>query len=269
MLAVLALLAATSTVVIVAIAQSAARDLEAAPPDIAGPCQPWEIYDLELKVAGAGGGGQFTKHGIGSQANNVRAPAAPGQAGITSSAPGCFAPCYLTLNDRYDARLDFAVKKDASHIRKHDPDGNPGDFRQASATDLKFDLSNRAPRQGFKDGRLWQEVRLGVTYARARIGIADTVDAAAKSFSWPANDRPYVDLFSDAATSHIWDTHLGGNSRGPNRYYNGDARIKAVGYNEPPTGRDSNIAAKVTADNKACVIYNAATGEIYLDSRDS
>jgi len=54
--AVLVLMAVAAGVIIVAITDNSADDLEDQASDMDGRCQPWEIHDTELEAIGAGGG---------------------------------------------------------------------------------------------------------------------------------------------------------------------------------------------------------------------
>jgi len=73
--AVLVLLAVAAGVVIVAITDNSADDLEDQASDLEGKCALWEVHDVEAEARGIGG--------------------PSGSGGITSSKVGCFPACYF------------------------------------------------------------------------------------------------------------------------------------------------------------------------------
>ena len=260
--AVLVLMAVAAGVLVVAITRSASEDLEGTDPDLAARCLPWEIYSPEYAAAGAGGGGYHTK----LDANDSPAP---GAGGVTSSAIGCLAPCYLTLNDQYDARLDTVIQTDANYVKGLPElssahsfgnfDAGVNQHRAPSNFDLKFDTSNRLPvfqGTGGPGGTALGEIHIGVTYKRSRYGHT--------SINEMYNLEDDLDFTPNATTSYVW------RSKWIARTANTGSRLDtpiAVGIREPPSREGSHIAIKVTADSKGCIIYNEVTDEIYLDSR--
>ena len=90
--AVAVLLAVAAGVVVIAITRSAQDDLSRTPPKTDGPCEPWEIHDVELAARGAGGGQLLSyRHDPNSPPNDVLT----GSGGVISSAIGCLPPCYI------------------------------------------------------------------------------------------------------------------------------------------------------------------------------
>lgn len=146
--AVLVLMAVAAGVIIVAITDNSADDLEDQASDLDGRCQPWEIHDTELEAIGAGGGGDGKHDKADSDVRPI--DRTPGQGGVTSSKVGCLAPCYLQANVNEDMRVPFPVLDD---------------FVFDGGASLEFDTSNRAPAPPANKSST--ELRLGVTYERS------------------------------------------------------------------------------------------------------
>ena len=229
------------------------------------PCAPWEMYSPELAEAEAGGGGRHTFESIeeaGRPIGNagwstgatsrLSGPAMPGSGGVTSSGPGCLAPCYLILNDAEDARLDLIMLDDDAYVFDHE--GRAVGRRVSPMADaakrypLRFDTSNRPPLSG---NSYRGEVRVGVTYSRQKTlggGLAHT-DISQR----------HLALSDGANTDYVWNTDV---VRDPSYIPS-----KVAGTHVPPTDRDYTVAIMVTKAQDGCVVYNTTTGEIYLDSR--
>ena len=146
--AVLVLMAVAAGVIIVAITDNSADDLEDQASDIDGRCQPWEIHDTELEAIGAGGG----KEHLGEGPTGTVPGTSTGQGGVTSSKVGCLAPCYLQAKttDAFDVHttlLEIITDSD-------------------TAARLVFDTSNRPPMEPPINASKKGEYRLGVTYQR-------------------------------------------------------------------------------------------------------
>ena len=228
--------------VIVAFAQRASENLQDQLPESDSLCAPWELYSTELAAAGAGGGN-------------------------TSTAVGCLAPCYLTLNDSGDTRLDLVVRSYGSEI--YDREGKiastmakflsgeettkgPIDSNGVAGAFLKFDTSGRPPKHADLSGAsLLGEVRLGVAYLRQDPFRRELSDQDG------GHDFYIHEYLGGATTDYVWNANLIMTSN----------VLKPIGANIPPTGRHSDIAVKVTAEQDGCVIYNTVTGKILADSR--
>ena len=228
--------------VIVAFAQRASDNLQNQLPESASLCAPWEFYSTELAAAGVGGGN-------------------------TSSAVGCQAPCYLTLNDSGDTRLDLVVRSYGSEIYNREGEvastvakflsgeettKGPVDSSGATGPFLKFDTSGRPPEHADLSGAsLMGEVRIGVTYLRQDLFRRELPDLDAE------HDFYIHEYLGGANTDYVWNA---GSILTSNV-------IEPIGTHVPPTGRHSDIAVKVTNQQDGCIIYNTDTGKILLDSR--
>ena len=178
--------------VIAAFAQRASENLQDQLPETVSLCAPWELYSTELAAAGVGGGS-------------------------TSTAVGCMAPCYLTLNDSGDTRLDLVMRSYGSEI--YDREGEiaatmakflsgeettkgPIDSNGVAATILKFDTSGRPPEHADLSGaNLLGEVRLGVTYLRQdpfRRELSDLDDE---------HDFYIHEYLGGATTDYVWNAN--------------------------------------------------------------
>ena len=219
--------------------------------DLERPCAPWEMYVPDLEAAQIGGGGRHTFMSVG-EPGSASGPAMPGTSGVTSSGLGCFAPCYLTLNDVGDGRLDTVIMADATNVLAHDnssmePRETPM-VETMGSYPLVFNTSNRPPIAG--NGRRG-EVRVGVTYNREKTmssGITQT-----------DIEQNHVWLMDQANTDYVWSTDI---VLDPSYL-----PVMAVGTHVPPTDEDYSVAIMVTPEQDGCVIYHTVTGEIYLDSR--
>ena len=227
--------------VIAAFAQRASDNLQDQLPESTALCAPWELYSTELAAASVGG--------------------------ETSTAVGCVAPCYLTLNDSGDTRLDLVVRSYGSEI--YDREGavastmakflageettkGPVGANGAAGSFLKFDTSNRPPVSADLSGAsLMGEVRLGVTYLRQDPFRRELSDLDGE------HDFYIHEYLGGSTTDYVWNANLILTSN----------VLHSTGTHVPPTGRHSDIAAKVTDEQDGCIIYNTATGKILLDSR--
>ena len=215
------------------------------------PCAPWEMYVPDMEAAQIGGGGMHTFMSVGEPGSGS-GPARPGSSGVTSSGFGCFAPCYLTLNDVGDGRLDMVIMADETNVLAKD--SQTMELRESPMVEtmgsypLIFDTSNRPPIAG--NGQRG-EVRVGVTYNREKTTQPDTTHTDIEQrHSW---------LLGQANTDYVWSTEI---ALDPSYL-----PVMAVGTHVPPTDKDYNIALMVTPEQDGCVVYHTATGEIYLDSR--
>ena len=219
--------------------------------DLDRPCAPWEIYDPEMEAAQMGGGGVHAFMQVG-EPDRYSGPAMPGSSGVTSSGPGCFAPCYLTLNDVGDGRLDMVIMADETNVLAND--NKSMELRESPMVQtmgsypLIFNTSNRPPIAG--NGQRG-EVRVGVTYNREKTTNPDVTQTDIEQrHSW---------LIRQANTDYVWSTDI---ALDPSYL-----PVRAVGTHVPPTDKDYTIAIMVTPEQDGCVIYHTVTGQIYLDSR--
>ena len=274
--AVAVLLATLAGTLLTAMTSSSASDLVDSQPDIAAQCRPWEIYDPRLAAAEVGGGDPHITDN--PYRSDLREHSTSGPGGITSSAMGCLAPCYLTLNDGYDATIDLALKPDNSHLNQpqhehlaltrswydqpepvvHGPE--PGH--------LKFDASNRAPASPGRNqaGVFEMEVRLGLTYGRPYDHSAATGDPDITVVNDPS-DALADWIIPQVAGNYVFHTHIVGNANRVGRKYSSEFTAWEMGTNEPPKLTDSKLAVRV-APGRVCEIYHTVTGEVLLDSRN-
>ena len=273
--AVTVLLAALASTLLTAMASSSASDLAESPPDIAAKCRPWETFNPQLAAAEAGGGDpRITDNPLRS---DLREHSASGPGGITSSGIGCLAPCYLTLNDGYDATIDLVLKPDNSHLNQPEHeflalsrswyDQPEPVVRGPEPGHLKYDASNRPPASPSRnqDGVFEMEVRLGLTYGRPYVHSADSGDPDITVASDPS-DTLAGWIIPEVAGNYAFHTYQVGNENRVGRKYSADFTAWEMGMNEPPKLTDSQLAVRV-APGQACEIYHTATGEVLLDSR--
>ena len=273
--AVVALLAALAGTVLTAMTTSSASDLADSPPDIAAKCRPWETFDPQLAAAEVGGGDlHITDNPLRS---DLREHSTSGPDGITSSGIGCLAPCYLTLNDGYDATIDLVIKPDNSHLNQPRHEflalsrswyNQPEPVvRGPEPGHLKFDTSNRPPVSPSRNqaGVFEMEVRLGLTYGRPYVHSADSGDPDIIVASDP-NALLADWIIPEVAGDYAFHTYQVGNENRVGRKYSADFTAWEMGTNEPPKLTDSQLAVRV-APGKVCEIYNTVTGEVLLDSR--
>lgn len=97
--AVLVLMAGAAGVVIIAITNNSADNLEGQNSGLDSRCQPWEIFDPTLDAAGRGGG----------------------QGGVGSSASGCVRVCYIGHKDP-TTKINKIASEDASNAAAVDGD---------------------------------------------------------------------------------------------------------------------------------------------------
>ena len=278
--AVLVLLTVGAGVVVVAITRSSSDDLEGSQGDLEGRCQPWEIFDPELAAANAGGGKEilpvFKLSIPGFIGGNPIASVGAG--GVTSSAIGCLAPCYLTLNDAHDLTLDLAVMDANNRPSRRDelPDIGVASVFGPRQGDLKFDTTNRLPEYtpigtGEPAGL---EVRVGIvtkaTEATSFLGRFRFDTFLLKEDS--QDSGPWEWLAENATTGSVWNSVflLPADVDTQALFSDGSIRpSRAVyGTHDPPVLKESAVAIRVSTDSKACEIYDTITGEILLSSRD-
>lgn len=227
--AVLVLMAVAAGVIIVAITDNSADDLEDQASDLDGRCQPWEIHDTELEAIGAGGGGDGKHLDDSSLVADDREP---GEGGVTSSKVGCLAPCYLQANVNFAMRVDFPVLDD---------------FVFDGGAELEFDTSNRAPAP--PPDRSSTELRLGVTYERKPMAGSNQPDTF-------LGTRPENTERGRPRQTNIARYNFGFNTA-----------IGAIGTHIPIFDDNSKLAVKVTTGQDGCIIFNTDTDDICLDSR--
>ena len=281
--AVVVLLAVASGVVIVAITRSAQDDLEGTTAKIDGRCKPWEIYDAELAAAGAGGGKEaFYREIQTTDRFDSEIAGTPGWGGVTSSAVGCLAPCYLTLSDDRDYTLDRVILEQGAgtELERRWPivmEGMlpPGDL------DLKFDASNRPPRYVFVDNPDMTNQRDAymLETAEVRIGVAYNLREEDHLFRSDIitefeHDRDYGfydHLLEASAGSALWVIEeLLDDDYTATELRNGEDSLLGVplGWKDPPRLKGSTVAIRVSVDQSACEIYDTVTDEVYMSSRD-
>ena len=276
--AVVALLAVAAGVVVVAITRNAQQDLEGVTSKTDGPCMPWEIHNVELAAAGAGGGQEAHYERIHERdmLRTSKVQGQPGAGGVTSSAPGCLAPCYLTLNDFFDYTLDMAMfeagELAAWAQRQPNPDLHalPLETRNGPVGegDLKFDTSNRPPDNQYAAGQLVSsyreggvEVRVGVAYEYWPQDVwrrADIITDTAKDIQPLSNVKQIMNLPN---VDTIWNSdNIGFDGIG-------ELLLVPLGWTVPPVHRDGRVAIRVAASGDACEIYDKHTDEILASSR--
>ena len=277
--AVLVLLAVGAGVVVIAITRSSSDDLEGAQGDLESRCQPWEIFDPELAAVGAGGGAKASIQAAIMQdfSTTLTPNSVPlswqGSGGVTSSAIGCLAPCYLTLNDHFDASLDLALKNDETHLNQPPYSGALAIFgtpevRGPSPGDLKFDTSNRPTKYVKQASSVATEVRIGVASEMFITQAGTEAERIARRYDtlrlhYPHDDTmPYEFTTSNTGWSREFE---GFDPEDSGIIYSG----VAVGLHDPPVAKDTNIAIRVSTDQSACEIYHTITGEILLSSRNT
>ena len=281
--AVVVLLAVAAGVVIVAVIRSAIDDFAKTPPDIEALCKPWEIYDPELAAIGAGGGEEafyeIRQTGVGTYSSRFKG--SPGAGGVTSSAIGCLAPCYLTIDLNSDLVLDEVVLVGSSEqeaLWGREPyTGITGRFRSNGGRNqnylFKFDTTNRPPSDNYvKTGPLigfssgGQEIRLGVAhkYWPAYPEWGADIHTKLEFISGNQNNDSLQRLLELPTVDSIWN-------RGKLLDVPTDddltPLLEPFGWKAPPTFKDGNVAVRVSADGSACEIYNKHTSEIIWDTR--
>ena len=272
--AVVVLLAVAAGVVIMAITRSAQEDLEGIPPKTDGPCMPWEIHDVELAAAGAGGGQEAVYRIWEPQRNMPRSEVSggAGAGGVTSSAVGCLAPCYLTLNDRYDFTLDLAMldQAGADALMAQEPYKSVRDGFLPSivedavmAGDLKFDVSNRPPNIDYVSKKL--EVRIGVVYERRPNDVVRRADMFTSRERHPGTRERLVDFMALEPIDNIWNASA---LRNQSLSRDNPPVLAQLGWKAPPVHSDGHVAIRVSASQDACEIYHKHTGEVLVSSRD-
>ena len=283
--AVVVLLAVAAGVVIVAITRSSSDDLIGTQPKIDGPCEPWEIHDIELEAAGAGGG-EPSLH-VQSETTSYQPSGSPGTGGYTSSAIGCLAPCYLVLNDIYDALIDLAIQKTNEYLTQKaqsdhawraitgialTPDGpipldTSGFFHSYQQGNLKYDTTNRRPRyfaweQPQGDGIF--EVRVGVVHEISPNSISEfKVDTYVGS-DYDVGASRFIENVT--ATGVVWHrTVLVMLNNEPTNTPLGTP----LGLADPPFSKDANMAIRAVAEAQACDVYDTVTNEVLASSTES
>ena len=281
--AVAVLLAVAAGVVIIAVTRSARDDFEGTPADLQGQCKPWEIYDPTLAAAGAGGGVP-SNHFISGEAYQLSG--SPGVGGVTSSAIGCLAPCYLIINDLTDATLDLVIQTNREYsIQKISSDNHNFEFYPFQQGDLKFDTSNRLPRYNLDLGvnNSYYEVRVGVVSeigpnpheyppslgdlafvarrlkADTYVGTKDE-DGNINSSSW---------IQQATATGNSWDNEIFTNIT---LIWSSGVKTQLgapLGLADPPVTKGANVAIRAVAAAQACDIYDTATNEVLASSQAS
>ena len=280
--AIATLLAVMAAVLVVAVTTSAADDLAGTPPDIQTPCQPWEIHDLTREAAGVGGG-KPGRHLIATWPYSFTPSGETGSGGVTSSAIGCFAPCYLKLNDYFDFYVDTAIQQTYDYLRNNRQyfgkvtltGVHSDNFIPYTQGDLKYDTSNRNPDYYFNEedaGRTEYEVRLGVVSelgpnlpsdrGHARNLSVDTyVGVTSGNVDWVRNRH------QESTSGYFWD------SQGIIRFV-GVAYVigektefgAPVAVAAPPVSKLSKMAVKAVVDARACDVYHTVTGEVLASS---
>ena len=257
--AIAALLAVAAGVVIIAITRNAQDNLSSSDSDLDSKCKPWEIHNVELAAAGAGGGKEIFYHASWT----AELIPFPGVGGVTSSAIGCLPSCYLTLTYGSDTTLDAVIE------RFND---DPQYDRAPRKGDLKFDISNRPPEYGADPrggGAVMAEVRLGVVhllpfFADKTWYRVDTVTG---------DDSPIFGSLIDAtATGSIFSINrlAGSNSRREIIRNQGPTSTPvAVGLQDPPVLKGSNLGVRALAYPGVCDIYDQVTGEVFMSSQES
>ena len=286
-MAVLALLVVAAGVVVIAITRNSSDNLvESANNDLKAKCQPWEVFNPAWAAAGAGGGENVSVVADISSNNpypNGEPVVSAGAGGVTSSAIGCLAPCYLTLNDAQDLTLDLALKENRSHLPRTDElptlsDAELARVRGPEPGDLKFDTTNRSPkytpRNGAEPAKL--EVRIGVltevrhTTQAGLLAPLYRFDAFLYQVdSGNINARAWEWLAGNTTTGLVWNASflLLNDSSGIINGYTTPSGV-TYGTHDPPVLKESNVSIRVSTDSQACEIYDTITGEILLSSRD-
>ena len=272
--AIAALLAVMAVVLVVAVTTAASDDLAGTPPDIQTHCQPWEIHDLELAAAGAGGGKKIHPVAYRGAPTTGEVPGSSGVNGVTSSAIGCLAPCYLTLDERVDYTVDLAIKNGNDHV--DDPlyqavSFDSGDRIGGASWDddyLKYDTSNRLPDysaalDSVSGGPF--EVRLGVVHAidalvESRFYRTDTVTDITDGFGDLGNEG----IINSTTTGVRWVIVASLADFQDN--FAANPGVRPVGWQEPPVIRGSNVAVRAVAEARACDVYDTVTGEVLASS---
>ena len=266
--AIATLLAVMAAVLVVAVTTAASDDLAGTPPDIQTRCQPWEIHDLELEAAGAGGGKKIS-FVLGRDI--VLTGEAPGAGGVTSSAIGCLAPCYLTLRTQYDMTVDLAIKNGVAH--KTDPIYQDLSFGSSHARweegDLKYDTSNRLPDYSAALDSVAArsyEVRLGVVHAPDALATdryfkVDTVTDYVNGLGESGADE----VINATVTGARWIASFSSNGTFQDNFA-ANPGVRPVGLQDPPVVRGSNVAVRAVAEARACDVYDTVTGEVLASS---
>ena len=284
--AVLVLLAIGAGVVIIAITRSSSDDLQDSQGDLEGPCKPWEIFDPTLAAAGAGGGKKILPvfQFVPPKFVGGEPVASPGVGGITSSAIGCLAPCYLTLNDAQDLTLDLVLKEDRNHLPRRDQlptlsDAELVRVRGPDPGDLKFDTTNRLPQ--FTPEGNGQSAKLEV-----QIGTVTEVRRNESLGEYRHLDRLRFDTFllqdqgnnrlawewlaENTITGSVWNVTFLLLNAAQGEIRNSTTPSGVIyGTQDPPILKEATVAIRVSTDGQACEIYDTITGEILLSSRDS
>ena len=248
------LLAVAAGVVVIAITRSAQDDLSRTPPKTDGPCEPWEIHDLELAAKGAGGGQLLSyRQAPGSPPNDVLT----GSGGVTSSAIGCLPPCYIAI------RIDDIITIDWLT-----PNRSSGSF-------IVYDVSNRPARFYLDDDTpnpishdSYHEVRAGVVSALPY--YADDFDKRVDTFTDADRSEPREAL-AKSATGAIWNPELRRSLVVHFRDLHdaGATESFPVGLQPPPVNKGSTLELRALAGPQVCEVYDTATGEVMKSSDPS